>query len=228
MLYRDVIWHNSTLEMVVHAPIPEGKREIVSQWGWPNELQSWNWAGNEGKTMDVRVFSSHQLIRLELNGKIVSEQKAGDENKLIATFKVPYQAGVLRAIAIKDGKEVASKQLSTTGKPAKIMLIPDKTSLKPDRNDLSYVKIAIADANGNIIPDADIPVKLNVSGDGEIAGSGSASPNDMESVNNEICKTYRGVALAILRPLKNYKKGVVKLKVEAVGLSGTELSVTIK
>lgn len=228
MLYRDVIWENSNLEMVVHAPVPEGKREIVSQWGWPNEWQSWNWAGNEGKIMDVRVFSNYPLIRLELNGKVIGEQKAGDETKLIAIFKVPYEAGTLKAIAIKDGKEVASKILTTTGKPAKIKLIADRSTIKANRNDLSYVRIAVTDAVGNIIPDAEIPVKLTVSGIGEIAGSGSAAPNDMESVNSPVCKTYRGQALAILRPLKNNEKGVIRLKVEAAGLSTGELSIGLK
>lgn len=228
MLYRDVIWDNSNLEMVVHAPVPEGKREIVSQWGWPNEWQSWNWAGNEGKTMDVRVFSNYPAVRLELNGKIIGVERLGEATKLIATFKVPYQPGVLKAVAIQDGKEVAIKQLSTTGKPAKIKLIADRTSIKADRNDLSYVKIVVTDANGNVIPNADIPVKLTVSGDGEIAGSGSANPSDMESVNSPVCKTYRGEALAILRPLKNNKKGSVKLKVEAEGLSSGEIDILLK
>jgi beta-galactosidase len=228
MLYRDVIWDNSHLEVVVHAPIPEGKKEIVSQWGWPNEWPSWNWAGNEGKMLDVRVFSNYPLIRLELNGKVVGEQRVGDDTKLIATFKVPYQAGTLKAIAIKDDKEVASKLLTTTGVPAKIRLIADRTGIKGSRNDLSYIKIEITDVAGNIVPDADIPVWLTVSGDGEIAGSGSASPNDMESVNNPVCKTYRGLALAILRPLKNNRKGSIKLKVEGEGLSAGEVTVALR
>jgi beta-galactosidase len=228
MLYRDVIWENSMLEMVAHAPIPEGKRELVSQWGWPNEWKSWNWAGNEGNMMDVRVFSNYPLVRLELNGKVIGEQKVGDDTKLIATFKVPYQRGILKAIAIKDGKVMESRQLTTTGAPAKIKLIADRKSIKANRNDLSYVKIVIADAQGNIIPDAAIPVQLTVSGDGEIAGSGSAAPNDMESVNSPVCKTYRGEALAILRPLRNGKKGTIKLKVDAAGLSSAEVVIELR
>ena len=228
MLYRDVIWENSTLEMAVHTPIPEGKKEVVSQWGWPDEWQSWNWSGSEGTMLEVRVFSSYPLIRLELNGKVIGEQRSGEDTRLIATFKVPYEAGTLKAIAIKDGKEVTSKQLSTTGKPANIKLIADRSTIKANRNDLSYVKILITDAQGNIIPDADIPVTINVSGDGEIAGSGSGSPNDMESVNSPVCKTYRGMAVAILRPLENGKKGSIRFKVVAEGLTSGELTVTLK
>lgn len=102
------------------------------------------------------------------------------------------------------------------------------TTIKAGRNELSYVKIAITDAAGNIILDADITVRLSVSGDGEIAGSGSASPNDMESVNSPLCRTYREQALAILRPLKNHKQGMIKLKAEVNGLAMDELKVTLK
>lgn len=228
MLYRDVVWNNSRLEMVVHTPIPEGVKEIVSNWGWPNELPSWNWSGNEDKIMDVRVFSNYPVIRLELNGKIIDEQSITDKSNLIATFKVPYEPGVLRAVALNNGIVVASKELRTTGIPAKIKLTADKTKIKANRNDLSYVNIEITDILGNVIPDASIPVALTVSGIGEIAGSGSASPYDMESFNNPICKTYHGQALAILRPLKDPKAGTITLQAEAEGLISGEIVITVE
>ena len=37
--YRDVVWRRSQIEMMVHTPIPEGSRERVSGWGWPDEAQ---------------------------------------------------------------------------------------------------------------------------------------------------------------------------------------------
>jgi len=113
LLYRDVVWNNSKIEMMVHEPIPDGMKETYSYWGWPNEYQSWSWAGSEGKLMDVRVFSKCQAIRIELNGKIIAEKLVIDSTNLITTFKVPYQQGVLKAIALNNGIEVASKELKT-------------------------------------------------------------------------------------------------------------------
>jgi len=225
--YRDVVWNNSKLEMMVHVPIPEGMKETFSYWGWPDEYQSWNWAGNEGKMMSVRVFSDYPVIRLELNGKIINIQHVEDSSKLIVNFKVPYEPGVLKAIAMVNGIEVASKELRTTGIPAKIKLTADRMNIRANRNDLSYVKIEITDNQGNVIPDAVIPVTLTVSGNGEIAGSGNACPYDMESFNNLVCKTYHGQALAILRPLKVLKAGTITLKAEAYGLTTKEISISL-
>jgi len=225
--YRDVVWNNSKLEMMVHAPIPEGMKETFSYWGWPDEYQSWNWAGNEGKIMSVRVFSDYPVIRLDLNGKIIDIQHVEDSSKLIVNFKVPYEPGVLKAIALENGIEVASKELRTTGIPAKIKLTADRMNIRANRNDLSYVKIEITDNQGNVIPDAVIPVTLTISGNGEIAGSGNACPYDMESFNNLVCKTYHGQALAILRPLKDLKAGTITLKAEAIGLFTGEIGISV-
>ncbi|NJK87158.1 MAG: DUF4982 domain-containing protein, partial [Bacteroidales bacterium] len=133
MLYRDVVWRNSKIELAVHAPIPDGKTEIVSYWGWPDEWPSWNWEGHEGKILDVRVFSRCQSVRLELNGNIIGEEISNDSNKLTFVFKVPYEPGVLKAIGLEMDIEVASKIIATTGKAKKIRLTADRNTIKADR-----------------------------------------------------------------------------------------------
>jgi len=203
-------------------------KETYSYWGWPNEYQSWSWAGSEGKLMDVRVFSKCQAVRIELNGKIIAEKPVSDSSNLITTFRVPYEQGVLRAVALNNGIEVASKELRTVGVPAKVKLTADRSTITADRNDLSYVKVEVTDAQGNLIPNATTPVIFSVSGVGEIAGSGNACPTDMESFNNTVCKTYRGQALVILRPAKDIKKGTITLKAEANGLITGEISIIVK
>lgn len=214
--------------MMVHTPIPEGMVETYSYWGWPDEYPSWNWNGNEGKLMDVRVFSRSPLVRLELNGKVIGEQAIDTCTGITASFKVPYEAGVLKAISIENGNEVAVKELKTTGAPAKVRLTADRNVINASRNDLSYVKVEITDQQGNVIPDASVPVTFTVSGDGEIAGSGNASPTDMESFNSKVCKTFRGSALAILRPLKDKKSGTITLKAGADGLETGEVIIKVQ
>ena len=228
MYYKDVVWNNSKLEMMVHAPVPDGMVETVSYWGWPDEYQSWNWAGYEGTIMDVRVFSNCQAVRLELNGKVIAEQTVHDTAKYIVRFKVPYEPGILKAIALINGIEVASKEIRTTGIPAKVKLTADRNRISANRNDLSYVKVEITDDQGNVIPNAEIPVSFKLSGQGEMAGSGNACPTDMESFNNTVCKTYRGQALVILRPLKEKTAGTIHLSAEAPGLKSSEINVFIE
>lgn len=224
--YRDVVWARSDLEMAVHAPIPAGSVENVSKWGWPDERQSWTWPGEEGRKLSVSVYANAQLVRLELNGKVIGEKPVSPQTRLATSFEVPYAPGELKAVALAEGKEIASKTLRTTGKPAALRLVPDRAEIRPSRNDLSYVAVEVIDERGDIVPRAALPVSLSVSGDGELTASGNASPNDMESFNKPLCKTYNGRAMAILRP--SGKNGTITLVAEAEGLEPASVTIDVK
>jgi beta-galactosidase len=174
--YREVIWGNAQINLAVHVPIPDGRRERVSGWGWPDERQSWTWPGSEGQPLDVTVYSSCQSVRLELDGKEIATQPVNE--KMIARFKVPYQPGELRAIGLSDdGKTVASTSLRTAGEPKAIRLTADRSTIRADRNDLSYVTVEIVDENGLVVPNGAYPVHFSITGAGELAATGSGSPN---------------------------------------------------
>jgi beta-galactosidase len=49
--YQHVVWRDHKIALLVHKPIPAGKKEITSPWGFPDELKCWNWKGHEGEMM---------------------------------------------------------------------------------------------------------------------------------------------------------------------------------
>lgn len=225
--YQYVVWRKSKVEIFVHRPIPEGKREVTSRWGFPDELKSWNWPGHEGKKFQVHVYTRCQQVKLELNGKIVGEQNADQEKSITATFEVPYEPGTLVARCFDDGKETASQTLKTTGKPAAIRLVADRTKIRAERNDLSYVRAEIIDSKGNIVPDADdIVVNFEVTGNGKVAGVGSGDPRDMSSFQQPRKKAYQGICLAIIRP--ETTPGKIRVRATAKGLKEASLVITSK
>jgi beta-galactosidase len=213
------------VELFVHRPIPEGKKEFISNWGFPDELKSWNWAGHEGEKFMVHVYTRSQRVRLELNGRIVGEQIVEQGKSITATFEVSYEPGTLVAYCYDDGKETASQTLATTGRPAAIRLVADRINIRADRNDLSYVRAEITDSNGNVVPDADnIVVKFEVTGKGKVAGVGSGDPGDMSSFRQPLKKTYMGICLAIIQP--EASPGKIGVKATAEGLSQASLVIT--
>ncbi len=222
--YRDVVWKRSKLEMAVHAPFPKGKKEYISYWGWPDEYQSWTWPGEEGKTLQVSVYSRCQEVRLELNGKVIGQKSVSEETKLTARFEVPYSPGELKVVGITDGKEVATRIFNTAGEPSTLVLIPDRKQINADRNDLSYVSVEVRDKDGNLIPNSSLKVKLTVTGEGELLASGNAAPDDMQSFRNPECKVFNGRCLAIIRPF--IKAGTIKLTAEAEGLPDAMIEIT--
>lgn len=222
--YRDVVWGRSPIEMLVHAPIPPGLHEIVTGWGWPDEAQSWNWPGQEGKPLQVAVYARGERVRLELNGKVVGEQPVSAATKLTARFDVPYAPGELRALDLdRDGKVVAQTILRTAGAPKKLKLTADRPSLRADRNDLAYVTVEVVDASGQRVPNAEIPVRFSVSGAGELAAQVSGAPDAPASFRTPLRKTFQGRCLAILRPMGGV--GAITLRAEAEGLEPDTLTV---
>lgn len=223
--YRDVVWGRSELEMFVHRPIPQGRREIVSGWGWPDELKSWTWPGNDGQPMQVAVYSQCDTVRLELNGKEIATKQING-GRLTARFDVPYAAGELKALGLKNGKIVATKILRTVGPAKNIRLVVDRATIHADRNDLAYVTVEITDAKGNLMPDASNLVHFTLTGPGELAAVGSGAPDVPESFRQPQHTTWHGRALAILRP--QGPTGKLTLLAEADGLSNAKVTVRVK
>jgi len=223
--YRDILWREKEISMAVRAPIASGKKEVVNGWGWTDELLSWNWKGLDGKPMRVNVYSRSPKVRLYLNNKLIGEKETGKEN-YTATFEVPYEQGELKAVNINKNKETSSFILKTTDKPASIRLTADRTSIKADKNDLSYIKIEIIDKDGNVVPDNDLVINISCKGSGSLFASGNAAPDDMKSFRSLTPKTFRGKAIAIVQP--NEKTGEIEIMVSAEGLISSSININTK
>ena len=223
--YRDIVWDRSQLEMFVHRPIPEGRHESVAGWGWPDELASWTWPGNENKPLNVSVYSKCDSVRLELNGKEIGTQQING-GRLTARFEVPYAAGELKAVGLKNGKVVATKILRTVGPAKKLRLTVDRSTIHADRGDLAFVTVEIVDASGNPLPDAGNLVHFKLSGPGELAAVGNGAPNVMESFRQPQHTAWHGRCLAVLRP-QNIA-GRLTLRATSDGLSAAEVTVRIR
>jgi beta-galactosidase len=202
--------------MSVQRPLPAGRTETLSSWGWIDEVRSWTWPGMEGKPLNVRVYTSGDQVKLTLNGKEIGFKPVPESAKLIAEFAVPYEKGELRAVALKDGKEIASQAMKTVSKPGQLRLRADRQTILASRNDLAFVTVEITDAAGEPIPDIIRTIDFRVEGVGELAAAGSANPKDVTSFRQPTCRTFRGKCLAIVRPTGH--EGTITLQAKSEGL----------
>jgi beta-galactosidase len=224
--FRDIVWRQKKISMLVHAPIAHGHKEVVTNWGWPDEYPSWNFAGEEGRQMQVNVYTRLPMVRLQLNGKTIAEKGVSKESNLTATFQVPYAAGELKAVGMLNGKAVDSIILETTGKPYRVRLTADRAKINANRNDLSFVTAEVVDTKGRVIPDAVVPLRFTISGMGEIAATGNGSPDDMSSFQQPTKRTFRGRALVVVRPTGN--KGTVTLQAEGENLVAGKIVIAVE
>ncbi len=217
MYFRDVVWRNSPLEMMVHAPVPEGRTLIVSKWGWPDEHKSWNWEGHEGTPLQVSVYTRCQQVRLELNGQVIGIKDVSEDTGLTARFEVPWQPGELVATGMDDGKEVAREVLRTTGPPHGLRIMPERDTVKAAPGELIWFNVEVVDRNGLLVPGAEIPVMFTIEGPAKLQAVGNGNPTGMKSFRQPLVKTYGGRCQLIVRPGK--RSGEISVLAKSPGIS---------
>ena len=229
-VYRRIVWGSQETAVFSYDPAVIGKVEQLSSWGFPGVWPCWNWQGQEGKPVDLAVFSSAEEVELLVNGKSLGRKKAGEAQihnmQRTFLFRGEYQPGCVEAVSYTAGKEVSRTVLKTTGKPVAIRLTAETEALKADGASLCYVHAELVDAQGNVVPDADVPVKAEAKGAAELLGFGSGNPVTEENYTRGCFTSYHGKVLAVLRA--GYEKGDVCLTVSAEGLGTAEITLPVQ
>ncbi len=210
--YRDILWENSKLEMMVHEPVPSEKHEVVSMWGWPNEFASWNWAGHENEVLFVNIYTTWPEVQLELNGEIIGKKAVSASTKYTATFDVSYKPGILKAVAIEYDEIKEEKILKTTGKVSELVLAPEREIIPASKGEVAFINISGVDEEGDVVPDAATRLTVRVEGAGTLMAAGNASPFVQGSFRDEKFHLFHGKGLIIVR--SNGRAGDITVTVD--------------
>ncbi len=221
--YRSVVWGNRQTFLYAYPPETFGRTELISPWGFPDVRSCWNYAGQEGKPVELLVFSNAREVEVFVIGRSAGRKQVDRSRPLpdSVRFEILYEPGKVEAVSYTDGQEISRAILSTAGEPAKIRISPEKVRMKADGHDLIYAGIEITDKDGNMIPDAEIPLTVNLAGPALLAGFGTGNPVTDEDYTDSKTKSFRGKAAVILRA--GYEAGPIILKVTGEGLPEEEL-----
>ncbi len=182
-------------------------------------LPHWNWKGMEGENIPVYCYTNCDEAELFVNGKSMGRKVKGkDLTELIVQFmryegdsfqskyrlswNVPYEAGNIKVVGYKDGKQVLEEQINTAGKPSKVNLSVDRREINADGEDLAYVTVRIEDKNGNLCPNAANLVNFSVKGAGELVAVDNGNQISLESFQANHRKAFSGMCLAIIKSSK--------------------------
>jgi beta-galactosidase len=139
-------------------------------------------------------------------------------------WDVPYQPGELRAVGYRDGKEYATDTVKTAGAPARIVLSPDRKSIRSGGDDLSFVTVRIEDKDGNLCPLADNLVRFKLSGPGSVAGVDNGNAASVEPFQADYRKAFSGMALLIVR---SGEAGQVRVTASSDGLPAADATINV-
>ena len=237
-IYRRIVWGSNETAVFSYDPASYGKVEMISRWGFTGVLKCWNFEGMEGRPVKTAVFSRGDSVELFVNGVSCGIKKAGESQAFgmphTFLFDAVYQPGTVEAVSYKDGIEISRQTLSSTGKPAALRLVKEENvhcssdkEIRADGHSIVYVKAEIVDEDGNVVPDAALPLTASLTGTGfTLAGFGSGNPVTEENYTSGSFTSYRGRALAILRT--GYEGGDAVLSVHNDVLGDASITLTSK
>jgi beta-galactosidase len=138
----------------------------------------WNWAGREGREINVWCDSNCEEVELFLNGRSLGRKTMKTNSHL--AWAVNYAPGTLLARGYKNGREIITGQVETTGAPASVQLTPHKSTIAADGEDVSIITVQANDAQGRPVPTASSEIAFEIAGPGRIIGVGNGDPSSQE------------------------------------------------
>ena len=190
-------------------------------------LPHWNWQERIGEITPVHIYTSGDAVELFLNGKSLGRREKVHSYDRLTWDDVRYEPGSLRAIAYKNGQKWAEELVETTGKPAALQVTAEKTELKNDGTDLSFIRVAVVDSQGRVVPRSKNHLKFFVTGPAEIIATDNGDATSLLPFQLSERDAYNGLALVILRS-QYMKQGKVVLTVESKGLPKQKIALKVE
>ena len=188
-------------------------------------LPHWNWPERVGQVTPVMVYTSGDEAELFLNGQSLGRRKKQPFQYRLRWDDVVYQPGEVRVVAYKNGVEWATDVVKTTGAPAQIAMSADRNRIANDGQDLSFITVKIADAQGLMVPRSHDELRFSVEGAGEIVATDNGDATDLTAFSSRSRQAFNGLALVIVRARKG-ATGKITVRATAGALKSATVELT--
>ncbi|MFD1771550.1 sugar-binding domain-containing protein [Sphingobacterium suaedae] len=177
----------------------QGQRtnEAPSMDAWP----IWNYS--EGQLIRVVCYTNSPQARLELNGKIVGEDKTQETSTGIIFWDIPYTTGKLEVIGLDShGNEVTRHHIQSSGRPVAIeATVVDRNEIKPD--DVVQVAVQIVDEQGVPVVLSEDEITCAIAGNARLLGMEAGNNADMGDYTDNRQRVYHGKLIVYVQALGN-------------------------
>ena len=218
-----------------YCGFPKDFAYYLKSW-WTDEpvlhlAPHWNLSGHVGETVLVQAYSNMDEVELFVNGKSHGRKKMPLNGHL--SWDAVYRPGNIRAVGYRNGRKAMETKVETTGRPAGIIIEPDRSVIKADNADVAVVNVRVVDSWNRFVPDADVLLNLSLNGPARILGVGNGDPayRDTERPENRddreySVRTFNGLAQILLQ--SSDADGLADLTVASDGLKSSSVRISIE
>lgn len=184
----------------------------------------WNW--EPGQEIDIwAYYSQADEVELFVNGESMGT-KSKSKDKFHVFWRVKFEPGNIKVVSRKEGAVVLEKAIFTAGEPYRIELSADRSVIKADGVDLSFVTVTVIDKAGNLVPNADNMIKYNITGTGFIAGVDNGYQANHDPFKADYGKVFKGKGLVIIQ--SNSEKGEIVLEANSEEILSNTIKIKCK
>ncbi|PKQ64524.1 glycoside hydrolase family 2 [Labilibaculum filiforme] len=175
-------------------------------------------------TKSLTIYSNADEVELFVNGKSIAKQKPMNDSIYYGLDHPPYwfevskfEAGELKAIGYKDGKEYVSKTIRTPEKSRSLRIVLDTLGRKfeADGSDILVAYAQVVDKNGTLVRDSVGEVAFSISGPASIYC-------DKAGINANPMFIETGEAPVLIQAGTN--PGLIKLSAKSKGLKSASVT----
>lgn len=161
-----------------YCGFPKDEAWYLKSW-WTDEpvlhiLPHWNLQGHEGENIELWVYSNCDEVELTVNGKNLGRKTMPKNGRL--SWTAIYQPGTVKAMGYKNGKKILTRNVETTGAPARISLTADRSVIRADNRDVAVFRVELQDKEKRFVPTACDDLTITVNGPVRILGVGNGDP----------------------------------------------------
>lgn len=174
-------------------------------------LPHWNWTA--GKTIDVwAYYNQADEVELFLNGKSLGRSSKTDD-RLHASWKVPFQRGELKAVKYRNGRAVQEVIRRTAGKPAKLKVeVEYECYSTGNAEDIHFIQVTLLDAQGNPVPDQELELSFKGLQNTRIIGTDNGFQADLKSLRSSKRSTHKGMLVAFVQKDNRNAEGIIQIE----------------
>lgn len=195
-------------------------------------LPHWTWKGREGQVTPVYCYTDYPSAELFVNGKSQGRITKNKDSRLdryrLRWQNVKYEKGEIKVVVYDEqGNKAGEKTVKTAGKPAKLQLTADRSTIAADGNDLAFITVSLTDKNGTLCPDADNQLEFKVTGAATFNSVCNGDATSLEVFTEPTMKLFHGQLVVVVQASAAPGKATLTVRDKSTGILAA-LPITVK
>lgn len=195
-------------------------------------LPHWTWKGREGQVTPVYCYTDYPSAELFVNGKSQGRITKNKDSRLdryrLRWQNVKYEKGEIKVVVYDEqGNKAGEKTVKTAGKPAKLQLTADRSTIAADGCDLAFITVSLTDKNGTLCPDADNQLEFKVTGAATFNSVCNGDATSLEVFTSPTMKLFHGQLVVVVQASAAPGKATLTVRDKNTGIRAS-LPITVK